>query len=71
MERKPTFNVKKWCYKFFEIGPEKALTGMTKRTIEKAKCFSINSIDDMKKFKMNLKIKKYLSLGQQVELGIV
>ena len=34
---------------FFEIGPGKALTGMTKRTIEKAKCFSINSIDDMKK----------------------
>ena len=34
---------------FFEVGPGKALTGMTKRTIEKAKCFSINSIDDMKK----------------------
>ena len=40
---------------FFEIGPGKALTGMTKRTIEKAKCFSINSIDDIKKLKNEFK----------------
>ena len=34
---------------FVEIGPGKALTGMVKRTIkEKANCFSINSIADIK-----------------------
>lgn len=35
---------------FLEIGPGKALTGMTKRTIKNANCFSINSIDDIKNF---------------------
>tara|TARA_B100000575_G_C23096320_1_gene632324 strand:- start:207 stop:1145 length:939 start_codon:yes stop_codon:yes gene_type:complete len=35
---------------FLEIGPGKALSGMTKRTIKSANCFSINSIDDMKNF---------------------
>tara|TARA_A100001011_G_scaffold398931_1_gene505261 strand:+ start:68 stop:1006 length:939 start_codon:yes stop_codon:yes gene_type:complete len=34
---------------FIEIGPGKVLTGMVKRTIKNIKCFSINSIDDMKK----------------------
>ena len=36
--------------KFIEIGPGKALTGMVKRTIteKKPKCFSINSIADIK-----------------------
>ena len=34
---------------FFEIGPGKVLTGMVKRTIKDTKCFSINSIDDIKK----------------------
>ena len=33
---------------FIEIGPGKALSGMVKRTIEKANCFSINSIADIK-----------------------
>jgi|TARA_B110000444_G_C18757123_1_gene555694 [acyl-carrier-protein] S-malonyltransferase len=34
--------------KFIEIGPGKVLTGMTKRTIKDANCFSINSIADIK-----------------------
>ena len=33
---------------FIEIGPGKALTGMVKRTIDNANCFSINSITDIK-----------------------
>ena len=35
---------------FIEVGPGKALTGMVKRTIKNANCFSINSIADIKKF---------------------
>jgi [acyl-carrier-protein] S-malonyltransferase len=34
---------------FVEIGPGKVLSGMVKRTIKNINCFSINSIDDMKK----------------------
>ncbi len=33
---------------FIEIGPGKALSGMVKRTIKQANCFSINSITDIK-----------------------
>ncbi len=33
---------------FIEIGPGKALTGMVKRTVKDANCFSINSITDIK-----------------------
>ena len=33
---------------FIEIGPGKALIGMVKRTLKNAKCFSINSITDIK-----------------------
>ncbi len=33
---------------FIEIGPGKVLSGMVKRTIKDAKCFSINSIVDIK-----------------------
>ena len=33
---------------FVEIGPGKALTGMVRRTIKDANCFSINSIADIK-----------------------
>ena len=33
---------------FIEIGPGKVLTGMVKRTLKEAKCFSINSIADIK-----------------------
>jgi [acyl-carrier-protein] S-malonyltransferase len=41
---------------FVEIGPGKALTGMTKRTIKNSNCFSINSIADIKKIQNELKI---------------
>ena len=34
---------------FIEIGPGKVLTGMAKRTLKNINCFSINSIDDIKK----------------------
>jgi len=34
---------------FIEIGPGKVLSGMAKRTVKNINCFSINSIDDMKK----------------------
>ena len=34
---------------FIEIGPGKVLSGMIKRTVKNINCFSINSIDDMKK----------------------
>jgi|TARA_B110000211_G_C14005411_1_gene520556 [acyl-carrier-protein] S-malonyltransferase len=40
---------------FVEVGPGKALTGMVKRTIKKANCFSINSIADIKNFKNEFK----------------
>jgi [acyl-carrier-protein] S-malonyltransferase len=33
---------------FIEVGPGKALSGMIKRTIKEANCFSINSINDIK-----------------------
>ncbi len=41
---------------FIEIGPGKVLTGMVKRTIKNANCFSINSIADIKN--LNDKFKK-------------
>ena len=34
---------------FIEIGPGKVLSGMVKRTVKEINCFSINSIDDIKK----------------------
>jgi len=34
---------------FIELGPGKVLSGMVKRTVKNINCFSINSIDDMKK----------------------
>ncbi len=40
---------------FIEIGPGKALTGMVKRTIKGANCFSINSIEDIKNLKNELR----------------
>ena len=33
---------------FIEVGPGKVLSGMAKRTIKGANCFSINSITDIK-----------------------
>ena len=40
---------------FVEIGPGKVLSGMIKRTLSDAKCFSINSIADIKNFKDEFK----------------
>ena len=40
---------------FVEIGPGKVLSGLVKRTIKKANCFSINSIADIKNFINELK----------------
>lgn len=40
---------------FIEIGPGKVLTGMVKRTIKGANCFSINSITDIKNLINELK----------------
>jgi [acyl-carrier-protein] S-malonyltransferase len=40
---------------FIEIGPGKVLSGMIKRTVKNINCFSINSIDDMKKITDELK----------------
>ena len=40
---------------FLEIGPGKALTGMVKRTIKNVNSFSINSLDDIKNFKNEIK----------------
>ena len=34
---------------FIEIGPGKVLSGMVKRTVKNINCFSINTIDDIKK----------------------
>ena len=40
---------------FIEIGPGKVLTGMVKRTLEQANCFSINSIADIKNLQNGIK----------------
>ena len=40
---------------FLEVGPGKVLTGMVKRTIQTANCFSINSITDIKNLKDEFK----------------
>ena len=40
---------------FIEIGPGKVLSGMVKRTVKNINCFSINTIDDMKKITNELK----------------
>ena len=40
---------------YIEIGPGKVLSGMVKRTIKNAKCFSINTITDIKILKDELK----------------
>jgi len=46
---------KKNVTNFIEIGPGKVLSGMVKRTLKNINCFSINSIDDMKKILNGLK----------------
>ena len=40
---------------YIEIGPGKVLTGMVKRTIKNANCFSINSITDIEKLNNEFK----------------
>ena len=40
---------------FVEIGPGKVLSGMVKRTLNQANCFSINSIADIKNLKNEFK----------------
>ncbi len=40
---------------FIEIGPGKVLTGMVKRTVKNTNSFSINSLDDIKNLKNELK----------------
>ena len=40
---------------FIEIGPGKVLTGMIKRTIKDANCFSINTIADIKNLENEFK----------------
>ena len=40
---------------FVEIGPGKVLTGMVKRTVKNANCFSINSVADIKNLKNEFK----------------
>ena len=35
---------------YIEMGPGKVLSGMVKRTVKDANCFSINSIADIKNF---------------------
>ena len=42
-------------HNYIEIGPGKALSGMVKRTIKRANCFSINSIADIKNLLNELK----------------
>ena len=71
MARKYNLHVKKGVKNFIEIGPGKALTGMVKRTIKikNSNCFSINSIDDIENFKMNLKNKKVLITGATGGIG--
>ena len=40
---------------FIELGPGKVLTGLVKRTIKDANCFSINSITDIKNLENEFK----------------
>ena len=54
---------------FIEIGPGKVLTGMAKRTIENANCFSINSIADIKNLTDEFKNKKVLITGATGGIG--
>ena len=44
---------------FIEIGPGKVLSGMAKRTIKNSRCFSINSITDIKEINDRFKNKKF------------
>ena len=54
---------------YIEIGPGKVLTGMVKRTIKGANCFSINSITDIKNLIDEFKNKKILITGATGGIG--
>ena len=54
---------------FIEIGPGKVLSGMVKRTLKNINCFSINSIDDMKKTTDEFKNKKVIITGATGGIG--
>ena len=54
---------------FIEIGPGKVLTGMVKRTIKGANCFSINSIADIKNLNDKFKDKKVFITGATGGIG--
>ena len=54
---------------FIEIGPGKVLSGMIKRTAKNTNCFSINSIDDMKKITNEFKNKKIIITGATGGIG--
>ena len=56
---------------YIEIGPEKVLTGMVKRTIKEANSFSINSIADIKNLNDKFKNKKVLITGSTGGIEIV
>ena len=54
--RESLINISKAGIKnFIEIGPGKVLTGMVKRTIKNANCYSINSINDIENLKNEFK----------------
>ena len=64
------YMIKKGITDFIEIGPGKVLSGLVKRTNDKVKVDNINSIDDIKKFKMiDLKNKKVLITGATGGIG--
>ena len=54
---------------FIEIGPGKVLTGMVKRTVKEANCFSINSIADIKNLIDEFKNRKVLITGATGGIG--
>ena len=46
---------KKGIKNYIEVGPGKVLSGMAKRTLKEANCFSLNSIIDIKNLSDELK----------------
>ena len=54
---------------FIEIGPGKVLSGMVKRTVKNINCFSINSINDIKKIVDEFKNKKVIITGATGGIG--
>ena len=69
MEKSIIYMSKSGVTDFIEIGPGKVLTGMVKRTIKNANCFSINSIADIQNLKNEFKDKKILITGATGGIG--